>query len=191
VVVVNDDLSTVTEISNVALVKTDGTDPGTGTVPPNDTGSPSAGPDPGATPGTPTVIPVDPIHSIEFDKIGLSNNAESNGKAEIGDEITYTLTIKNTGNKTLTDIVITDNLPADVTIIDDGDGAVGTGTLTFNIPTLAVGATETFTFVVRVDNLTVGDDIVNTAEAAFTDANGDPDRSEERRVGKGRRTEWK
>jgi len=175
VVVVNDDLSTVTEISNVALVKTDGTDPGTGTVPPNDPSDPSAGPDPGATPGTPTVIPVDPIHSIEFNKIGLSNNAESDGKAEIGDEITYTLTVKNTGNKALTDIVVTDNLPADVTINDNGGGTEGTGTLTFNIPTLAVGATDTFTFVVVVDDLTVGDDIVNTAEAAFTDANGDPD----------------
>src|SRR5690606_16841946 len=178
VVTVNDDLSTVTEISNVAVVKTDGTDPGTGTVPPNDPSNPGAGPDPGATPGTPTVIPVNPIHSVEFDKIGLSNNAESDGKAEIGDEITYTLTVKNTGNKALTGIVVTDNLPADVAITDDGGSTVGTGTLTFNIPTLAVGATETFTFVVRVDNLTVGDDIVNTAEAAFTDANGDPDTEE-------------
>src|SRR5690606_21350463 len=120
-------------------------------------------------------LPVNPIHSVEFNKIGLSNNAESDGKAEIGDEITYTLTVKNTGNKALTDIVVTDNLPADVTINDNGGGTVGTGTLTFNIPTLAVGATETFTFVVVVDDLTVGDDIVNTAEAAFTDANGDPD----------------
>src|SRR5690606_21554830 len=119
VVTVNDDLSTVTEISNVAVVKTDGTDPGTGTVPPNDPSNPGAGPDPGATPGTPTVIPVNPIHSVEFDKIGLSNNAESDGKAEIGDEITYTLTVKNTGNKALTGIVVTDNLPADVAITDN------------------------------------------------------------------------
>ncbi len=173
-VTVDEDLSAVTEISNVALVKTDETDPGTGTVPPNDPENPSEGPDPGATPGTPTVIPVDPIHDIDFNKIGFSNNTESNGKAEIGNEITYTLTVENTGNKTLTDIVITDNLPDDVTVVDDGGGTVGTGTLTFNIATLAVGATETFTFVVLVDDLTVGEDIVNTAEAAFTDADGDP-----------------
>src|SRR5690606_7241030 len=63
-VLIDEDLTDVNAISNVALVKLDAADPGQGTVPPADPNDPTAGPDPDATPGTTTDIPVDPIHSV-------------------------------------------------------------------------------------------------------------------------------
>jgi uncharacterized repeat protein (TIGR01451 family) len=63
----------------------------------------------------------------------LDKSASSATYSTVGDVITYTFTVENTGNVTLTDISITDPLP--------GLSAISPAT----IATLAPGATETFT----------------------------------------------
>jgi len=82
--------------------------------------------------------------------------------------LTYTLTITNTGNVTLTGLAVTDNLPAQLTNprnlqYPTGVTASFTGqTLSATIASLAPGASVTIAFTVTV-NASVGQTITNTA----------------------------
>ncbi|MCE7053263.1 hypothetical protein LZF95_01155, partial [Algoriphagus sp. AGSA1] len=167
---VDSDLTGIDEIRNIAILTSSDLPTGIESYPPVDNTDPTE-PDTAAEPGT--VVDVTPVHAIDFAKIGLSNNAESDGKAIVGDIITYTLTVTNTGNKALTDISVVDQIPANTTVLDNGGGTVDAGTLTFDISSLAVGAEEEFTFTVQVDAVTGSDPIINNAEAFYTDEAGD------------------
>jgi adhesin/invasin len=151
IVTVNDNLTAVPEISNVAFVKKDATDTGTGTVPLADPSDPSSGPDPVATPGTPTVIPVQATNSIDLELVGVSGGAVS-GQAEAGDLITYTVTITNTGNQDLTGVVLSNPIPGNTALYNSGYFLVNGTDLELTIPTLAVGQTATYTYTVIVDS---------------------------------------
>lgn len=78
--------------------------------------------------GDPNVTPGESEDDIEDKKTELSVTKtttstpadEELGKYKLGEKITYDIEVKNTGNQTITDIVVTDNL-ADATIIA-GDG---------------------------------------------------------------------
>ncbi|SMP36074.1 DUF7507 domain-containing protein, partial [Algoriphagus winogradskyi] len=166
---VDADLTGIDEIINIAVANSADLPAPIESYPPLDNSSPTE-PDTAADPGT--VLDVTPVHAVDFDKIGLSNNADSDGKAIVGDIITYTLTVTNTGNKLLTDISVVDQIPANTTVVDNGGGTAGTGTLTFDIASLAVGAMQEFTFTVQVDAVTGSDPIVNNAEAFYTDEVG-------------------
>src|SRR5699024_4708157 len=91
---VEDDLTGIDVIRNVAVVEADGV-PSTESYPPADNENPI---EPDDTGDTGTDIPVDASHSVEFSKTGVSDGA-NNGQAFAGDIITYTLSVKNTGNK--------------------------------------------------------------------------------------------
>ncbi|WP_439489905.1 DUF7507 domain-containing protein, partial [Algoriphagus sp.] len=167
---VDADLTGIDEIRNIAILTSSDLPTGIESYPPVDNENPTE-PDTSSEPGT--VVDITPVHAIDFAKIGLSNNAESDGKAIVGDIITYTLTVTNTGNKTLTDISVVDQIPANTTVVDNGGGTVDAGTLTFDISSLAVGTEEEFTFTVQVDAVTGSDPIINIAEAFYTDEGGD------------------
>jgi len=85
--------------------------------------------------------------------------------AEVGDEITYFITVKNTGLGTAKDITVKDTVPNSVTLVDgsvSNGGVVANGVITWNIATIAVGAEATVSFKVVVTD-TAGEAIKNVA----------------------------
>jgi uncharacterized repeat protein (TIGR01451 family) len=72
-----------------------------------------------------------------------------------GDTITYTLTYTNDGASPATNITVSDPIPSGTTYIPNSATSSGQyntteNKLTWNIPTLAVGANSTATFQVKV-----------------------------------------
>jgi uncharacterized repeat protein (TIGR01451 family) len=95
--------------------------------------------------------------------ISLSKTASSATYSTVGDVITYTFTVENTGNVTLSDISISDALP--------GLSAISPAT----IATLAPGATTSFTATYTITQIDLDNGSVsNSATANAEDPNGDP-----------------
>ena len=96
----------------------------------------------------PTVVTLSATATIEVDKTYTLTDPDNNG-ADLGDTITYTITVTNTGDLTLNDISIVD------TVTDGNNGILSLSsgpTLTAgNAASLAVGATLTYqaTFVIN------------------------------------------
>ena len=126
---------------------------------------------------TDTTIPQSP--SINIDKTS-SLDLGTDGVVSVGDVITYTYTVTNTGNVTVFDVVVTEDAsnftgsgslpsPAYVSGGSDQDGesdiadlAVGTGTILY-----------TATYAITQADINAGI-ITNQAVASGTDPNGDP-----------------
>ncbi len=94
-----------------------------------------------------------------------------------GDTITYTLTYGNTGPGDATNLVITDTIPANTTLVPgsiSGGGTESGGIITWNLgPLLAGQINRTVTFAVTVDaGVLAGVVIDNDATANFDDSGG-------------------
>lgn len=77
----------------------------------------------------------------------LSGNAP--GMVALGDNLTYTLSVKNSGTVAATGVTLADTLPAGVTFVSATGGATPVaGVLTFHVGNLAVGASDTVNIVV-------------------------------------------
>ncbi|QEG41865.1 COG1361 S-layer family protein [Roseimaritima ulvae] len=89
--------------------------------------------------------------------------------AQVGAELTYTITVTNDGTSTATSVTATDTLPAGLTFVSGTgpDGALSaTGqTIDVSIGTLAAGASETFTIIASIDADASGD-LVNSVTVA-------------------------
>ncbi|MCB1584479.1 MAG: DUF11 domain-containing protein, partial [Xanthomonadales bacterium] len=94
----------------------------------------------------------------------LTTDANNNSLADAGDEITFTVLVQNTGNVTLTNLVVNDPM------------ATG-GVLTCSPTTLAPGATATcnsYTYTVTQADVDNGGTIDNTASATAQDPSNNP-----------------
>ncbi len=132
--------------ANVDAGSVENTASATGTPP---TGAPVTDDDTFTTP-----LAADP--TIELVKTGALD-----GDAVAGDTVTYTFTVTNTGNVTLTDVAVTDPLTGgdvtlDVTELAPGDVATGTATYTLTQADVDAGEVE------------------NTASVSGTPPTGDP-----------------
>jgi len=95
-----------------------------------------------------------------------------------GQNLTYTIVVRNNGVSDAQDVSLSDAIPVDTTFVSFagpaawtiGTPAVGdTGVVTADIATLAAGASATFTLVVRVDTTAADGSIIsNTADVTTT-----------------------
>ncbi|MFJ2740834.1 DUF11 domain-containing protein [Streptomyces sp. NPDC087440] len=94
-----------------------------------------------------------------------------------GQPFTYTLSAKNNGPSTARNVKSTDTLPANIEFVSSADGCTAAGQVVTcgPEPTLAVGATKTWTFTARIKPSYTGDgsDLGNVTTGS-SDA-GDPD----------------
>lgn len=132
---VNNDLSGIASIKNTATVKDD-------TNPTNPTES---------NPKTVSTPYYDTEQNASF-QVTSSISSSSGATATPGAELTITINVENTGNVELSNISIENPLPAYTSYLSGGNFDPNTGKITLDIPAIAVGATESVTFKVKVDN---------------------------------------
>ena len=90
--------------------------------------------------------------------------------AGVGEQITYTLAIENTGTTDALNVTVTDMLPPETTLVDGSvtvDGVQYAGALPVVIPTIAPNQTVTVAFTVTVDTLPAVNPIFNIARADY------------------------
>lgn len=90
--------------------------------------------------------------------------------ADVGEEITYTLAIQNTGTVDALNVTVNDMLPPETTLVANSvtvDGAQYAGALPVVIPTVAPNQTVTVAFKVTVDALPAVNPVFNIARADY------------------------
>lgn len=78
---------------------------------------------------------------------GVKITKEGDREQFLGRRASYRVVVSNTGDTTLTGVVVTDTAPAATSIVDAGGGTVSGNTITWNVGELATNATRTFTVV--------------------------------------------
>src|SRR5262249_54733053 len=91
--------------------------------------------------------------------------ADSPDPVVAGANLTYALSYSNTGNADATTVVVTDTLPPNTSFVSaTGGGTLSAGVVTWNVGTLAAGATGSLQLVVKVNSpLANGTTITNSA----------------------------
>lgn len=90
--------------------------------------------------------------------------------ASVGEEIIYTLAIKNEGTVSALNVVLTDLLPPETTLVPDSitlDGLPYAGTLPVTIAEIAAGDTAVVAFRVTAEELPMQNPIVNVASVDY------------------------
>lgn len=99
------------------------------------------------------------------------NKTADKAFANVGDEITYTIGVKNFGDADAVDVIIEDLLPPDTTLVAGTitiNGVAYAGGLPVTIPTIAAGTTTDVKFAVTVDAIPPNNNIVNVANVQYT-----------------------
>jgi uncharacterized repeat protein (TIGR01451 family) len=86
-----------------------------------------------------------------------------------GGMIEYTVQLQNTGNGNLTNVRATDNLPANVTVVDAGGGNTNGNQITWNIGTLAANSTRTLNYRISLGSFYQPGQIVTNNVTATAD----------------------
>ena len=84
-------------------------------------------------------------------------NDQEHVKVKVGDTFTYQISVKNTGNVILKNLVITDKAPSEVSLIGSNNlGTIQGNTWTYTLPELAIGASKSFTLTAKYTKFTAG-----------------------------------
>ena len=103
-------------------------------------------------------------------------------QAAVGDTVTYTIVVKNTGNVSADTAIVTDLVPNGTSYIGGTltvDGLPNAGDINsgINVGPISAGATKTIIFSVKINTLPVPNPMPNTADVAYqylVDPNGAP-----------------
>jgi uncharacterized repeat protein (TIGR01451 family)/fimbrial isopeptide formation D2 family protein len=92
----------------------------------------------------------------------------------VGQNVTYTITVRNTGNEACTSAVVTDSMPAQLAYVSSSPVAtVSSGTVTFGAVSVPANGTVTFTVVAKViKNAPDGAVLTNSASVSGKDSAG-------------------
>ncbi|SMP32316.1 isopeptide-forming domain-containing fimbrial protein, partial [Algoriphagus winogradskyi] len=119
-------------------------------------------------PSQPAVVRVTRDENVSISKVS------SKDKVVPGEEFTYTITVSNSGQNSLSGLVIRDTLENDLSFVSASQGGTANGQLvTWSIPELAGGSSISLELKVTLsEDATIGSEIANTAYAV---PEGDPD----------------
>lgn len=85
----------------------------------------------------------------EFGSLSIEKTADRTA-ALVGEVVSYTITVRNTGQRDATDLTVTDALPAGAEFVSaDPTATVSGSSVAWQLPELAMGASATFTVEVR------------------------------------------
>ncbi|OXB08655.1 hypothetical protein B0A81_10155 [Flavobacterium plurextorum] len=112
-------------------------------------------------PGDSTIIDLPQSGKLDLKKTAVFNDTNNNGIAEAGETITYTFTVKNTGNVTITGITINDPLVA----VTGGPISLA--------PNVSDSTTFTAVYTIKQSDVDAGK-ITNSATATGTNPSGTP-----------------
>ena len=87
-------------------------------------------------------------------------------KPNVGETITYTLRLTNSGPDAATGIEVTDRLPSGLTYSSHAGGAYNSGAGLWTVGTLASGSSTTMTIQATVNTGTAGSTVINTARVS-------------------------
>ena len=115
-------------------------------------------------PGLEVTKTLDKVNGADYDS----------GMVKVDDELTYTITVKNTGNTTLNDVLVTDTITGRGELsLSTTDTGVTIEDTTATIETLAVDTTVTITATYTVAAGEAGQTLTNTAVATASDGTKD------------------
>ncbi len=133
-----------------------------------------------SVPSEPEIIEIDVNPEVELTKEQAVNDNEPTAEKQFvkeGDLITYYLTVQNNGTGDATDVVIIDNIPEGLELVDAGDGVEEDGTITWEIDKLAAGEKKVVYFIVSVPEVDEDIDYANTAQLTYDGQGEEPDNS--------------
>ena len=118
------------------------------------------------------LVAVPPVASTTTPDVAIAGTATP-GTLAVGQNLTYTLTVTNTGTVPATGATVTDTLPQGVTFVSATGGVTPVnGVVTFNVGDLAVGASsQAFTIVIQPTSTGT---LTNTAVASLPQADPTP-----------------
>lgn len=109
----------------------------------------------GSDPETAPTCPIVWTGAAERFDLSISKTVDK-AEATHGDQLLYTVIVTNTGDNTLTNLVITDSIPVGTTFVGSSASSGGvynssTNSITWEFPSLGVGASVTVTFSVTIN----------------------------------------
>jgi uncharacterized repeat protein (TIGR01451 family) len=127
----------------------------------------------GATVGTPSTETVTILdNDVAVADLSIAKSASA-GPYVVGDTITFTITVSNAGPQAAANVVVTDTLPTQTSLVSatpSQGSCSGTTTIICNLGSLDAGNDATITLTV---NLTAAGDVTNTANVASDTAEVD------------------